>query len=154
MVNGKNEIPGEFIIRQAVPEDSGRIIELLKELELDYPGRNLGCFFVGEKAGELLAIAELKDLGELCLLSCVGVSENLQGTGLGKALVNYVLRDVRKDVYLYTLVPGFFRKAGFEDARSLPASLPPRMIYGCTACDPSSCLCLVRKANGPRVSGN
>jgi N-acetylglutamate synthase-like GNAT family acetyltransferase len=142
----------DFTIRPAKPADSDQIVDLLKNLELDYPGRDLTCFFVGESGGAIVAVAELKDLGDLCLLSCVGVSEQLQGTGLGRTLVNQVLRDIRKDVYLYTLVPGFFRKAGFEDALSLPTSLPPRLIYGCAACDPTFCLCLVRKANGPRVS--
>jgi N-acetylglutamate synthase-like GNAT family acetyltransferase len=149
----EDKSPGgqNFAVRPAKPADFGQIVDLLQNLELDYPGRDLACFFVGESGGTIVAVAELKDLGELCLLSCVGVAEQLQGTGLGRILVNHVLRDIHKDVYLYTLVPGFFRKAGFENALSLPASLPPRLIYGCAACDPTFCLCLVRKANGPRV---
>ncbi len=139
-------------IRAAQPEDYPEILELLRELELDYPTRDLTRFQVGELEGKILAIAELKEFDNFCLLSCVGVREDLQGSGLGLKLVNQVLQDVRKDVYLYTLVPGFFRKAGFDEAASTPGGLPPRFIYGCTSCDPTFCRCLVRRSNEPEVS--
>ncbi len=132
-------------IRPAGPEDYPEILELLRVLELDYPARDLTRFQVGELEGKVLAIAELKEYDDFCLLSCVGVREDLQGSGLGLKLVNRVLKDVRKDVYLYTLVPGFFKKAGFVEAGSPPATLPPRIIYGCTSCDPTFCRCLVKK---------
>lgn len=139
-------------IRAAQPEDYPEILDLLRELELDYPARDLTRFQVGELEGRILAIAELKEYDDFCLLSCVGVREDLQGSGLGLKLVNQVLRDIRKDVYLYTLVPGFFKKAGFVEATSPPAALPPRFIYGCTSCDPAFCRCLVRKSDEPKVS--
>ncbi len=69
------------------------------------------------------------------------------GLILGGALANMVdrlVREAARPVYLYTLVPEFFRKAGFREAVSLPPDLPPRSIYGCAACDPAACLCLMR----------
>jgi len=122
------------------------------DLELDYPSRDLTRFFVGEEHGRILAIAELKEFRDFWLLSCVGVREQYQGRGLGKALLTPLLKPLQKDVYLYTLVPGFFRKLGFAEAASPPADLPPRSIYGCASCDPRLCLCLVRKPNAPRIS--
>jgi N-acetylglutamate synthase-like GNAT family acetyltransferase len=138
-----------LLVRPTRPEDHPFILGLLRELELDYPARDLARFLVGEADGKILAIAELKEFRDFFLLSCVGVREDLQGTGLGKVFMNQVLRDVRKDVYLYTLVPGFFMKTGFVEAMHLPVGLPPRLIYGCTNCDPASCRCLVRKPNAP-----
>jgi len=136
-----------LLVRPARTEDQAVIIDLLKELELDYPARDLARFLVGEADGKILAIAELKEFGDFCLLSCVGVREDLQGTGIGKVFVNRVLRGLSKDVYLYTLVPGFFNKTGFVEAEHLPAGLPPRLIYGCANCDPASCRALVRKSD-------
>ncbi|NWG13768.1 MAG: GNAT family N-acetyltransferase [Acidobacteria bacterium] len=92
----------------------------------------------------LVAVAELKNLDTCSLLSCVGVRADLQGRGIGQALVERVVREALSPVYLYTLVPEFFRKAGFRDAESLPPDLPPRSIYGCSACDPALCLCLMK----------
>lgn len=146
-----DSLTDRMTVRPARAEDYPVIIDLLRELELDYPSRNLTRFLVGEADGKILAIAELKEYQDFCLLSCVGIREDFQGTGLGRSFVNRVLRDVRKDVYLYTLVPDFFKKTGFVEAASLPADLPPRSIYGCAACDPAFCRCLVRKADAPRV---
>ena len=140
-------LPTRLLVRPAGSADHPVILDLLKQLELDYPARDLTRFFVGEADGEILAIAELKEYRDFFLLSCVGVREALQGTGLGKVFVNQVLRDVSKDVYLYTLVPGFFMKTGFVEANDVPAGLPPRLIYGCAHCDPASCRCLVRKSD-------
>jgi N-acetylglutamate synthase-like GNAT family acetyltransferase len=131
-------------IRHAEVPDHPRIRELLGRLELSYPALDLASFWVGEIGIEVVAIAELKDLRACSLLSCVGVDESLQGSGIGKTLVEEVVRHAQHDIYLYTLVPGFFKKAGFSEAVILPPDLPPRSWYGCLGCDPSRCICLVR----------
>ena len=148
-LNPSGSLSDQLLVRPASTEDHPVILDLLKELELDYPARDLARFLVGEADGKVLGIAELKEFRDFFLLSCVGVREDLQGSGLGKAFVNQVLRDVSKDVYLYTLVPGFFMKTGFVEATHLPAGLPPRLIYGCANCDPAFCRCLVRKSDAP-----
>jgi N-acetylglutamate synthase-like GNAT family acetyltransferase len=117
---------------------------MTRALELDYPAMDLSCFWVAELSGAIVGVAELKDLETCSLLSCVGVREELQGQGMGRQLVDRVVREALHPLYLYTLVPGFFRKAGFRDATSLPPDLPPRAFYGCVGCDPSRCLCLMR----------
>lgn len=131
-------------IRRAEPRDYRRIERLMSALELSYPAMDLSSFWVAENGGEVVAAAELKDLRDCSLLSCVGVREDLQGSGIGRILVEEAARHAHHDVYLYTLVPGFFRKVGFGDPTRLPPDLPPRSIYGCEGCDPRLCLCLVR----------
>jgi N-acetylglutamate synthase-like GNAT family acetyltransferase len=143
-VNKPTENYRNLQLRRAEVRDHPRIRELLDQLELSYPAMDLASFWVGEIAGKLDAIAELKDFRTCSLLSCVGVEESLQGSGIGKALVEEVIRHARYDIYLYTLVPGFFKKAGFVEAVTLPPDLPPRSWYGCVGCDPSRCICLMR----------
>jgi len=137
-----------LLVRKARSADHACILDLLQALELAYPAMDLSRFWVGEWNGEIVAAAELKDLDTCSLLSAVGVREEFQGQGFGRTLVDWVVRETRRPVYLYTLVPGFFRKAGFRDATSLPEDLPPRSTYGCAGCDPSICLCLVRTPHG------
>jgi len=136
--------PSRLHIRKACTADGAAILELTRALELAYPAMDLSCFWVAELDGVTVGVAELKDLESCSLLSCVGVREELQGRGIGRELVDRVVREALHPVYLYTLVPDFFRKAGFRDATSLPRDLPPRAIYGCLGCDPSRCLCLMR----------
>jgi N-acetylglutamate synthase-like GNAT family acetyltransferase len=138
---------GGMQVRKASPQDFGEIKALLIDLELTYPAMDFDCFYVAEKNGEIIATAELKELEDCCLLSCVGVRENLQHTGIGRDFTLEVLRHAAKDVYLYTLVPGFFKKLGFIEAVILPPGLPGRAIYGCQNCDPTLCRCLVRTSN-------
>jgi len=141
---GQTDTPASLCIRKAAARDSAAILALVHSLELAYPAMDLSCFWVWEKDGEIVAAAELKDLSTCSLLSCVGVREELQGRGMGRSLVDRVAREARFPVYLYTLVPEFFRKAGFRDAESQPPDLPPRSIYGCLGCDPSQCRCMMR----------
>ncbi len=131
-------------VRRARAADHAIILELTRALELNYPAMDLSCFWVAELDGAIVGVAELKDLESCSLLSCVGVREELQGRGIGRQLVDRVVREALHPVYLYTLVPGFFRKAGFRDATFLPRDLPPRDFYGCLGCEPSRCLCLMR----------
>ncbi len=131
-------------VRRACAADHATILELTRALELDYANMDLSCFWVAELDGVIVGMAELKELETCSLLSCVGVREELQGRGIGHELVDRVVREAHHPVYLYTLVPDFFRKAGFHNATSLPPDLPPRASYGCAGCDPSRCLCLMR----------
>jgi N-acetylglutamate synthase-like GNAT family acetyltransferase len=136
--------PQGLSIRRARSEDHEAIHALLRPLELAYPGVDLSCFWVVECAGALVAAAELKETDAWSLLSCVGVRKDLQRGGIGRALVETLCRQAQSPVYLYTLVPEFFRKAGFRDAVLLSEGLPPRTIYDCSNCTPSLCRCLVR----------
>ncbi len=131
-------------IRKARPEDHAAILRLVAALELNYPTMELSCFWLAESDGVLIAVAELKDFETCSLLSCVGVRKELQGRGIGRALIDRVVHEALFPVYLYSMIPGFFRKSGFLNANSLPPDLPPRSIYGCSSCDPSLCLCLMR----------
>ena len=140
-----------FAVRPAEAGDYPRIRELLAALELDYPARDLSCFWVYAGNGRIAAIAELKEFPDFLLLSCVGVDESLQGSGIGKAFVTEILSQLQAPVFLYTLVPGFFRKVGFEEAREVPATLPPRSYYGCQNCVQQGCTCMVKNRNATRI---
>jgi N-acetylglutamate synthase-like GNAT family acetyltransferase len=143
---------GGWAVRRARAAEWPGILALLRDLELEYPAMDPSCFYVGGSGGEVVAVAELKEGADHSLLSCVGVRESLQGSGLGRALVAEVLRDARHDVYLYTLVPGFFARCGFSPAAATPPGLPGRQLYGCVGCDPARCICMVRKRDASPVS--
>jgi N-acetylglutamate synthase-like GNAT family acetyltransferase len=148
----KATLAGTLKPRRAETEDHARILELLAALDLDYPARDLAHFWVYADAGYIAAIAELKRFPDFFLLSCVGVDEALQGTGMGRAFITEILDPVHADVFLYTLVPGFFQKAGFHEAREVPASLPPRSYYNCQDCVQQGCTCMVRRRNASGIS--
>ncbi len=135
-------------VRKARSADHAGVLGLLRALDLVYPSMDLSCFWVAEAGGLLAGVAELKRGETFALLSCVGVREDLQGRGIGRELVERITSRVSSPVFLYTVVPDFFRKAGFRDATHLPPGLPQRSVYGCSGCTPALCRCLVRPGNG------
>ena len=53
------------------------------------------------------------------------------------------LKNIQKKVYLYTILPAFFKKYGFKETLPLP-SLPSRENLGCPECLPEKCVCMVK----------
>jgi N-acetylglutamate synthase-like GNAT family acetyltransferase len=148
--------PEQVHVRPATESDHTAIRALLDALELEYPARHLPSFVVAEGRFDhgpptVFGIAELKDFGGARLLSCVGVREDLQGLGLGRVLVERALDRVTDDVWLYTLVPGFFAKLGFVYGDAPPERVPPRRLYGCDACHPERCHRMVRRGRDART---
>ena len=144
---------GGVVVRPATRADHATVSALLRDLELGWPGLDLASFVVAEVHGEVVGIAELRRFGGHLLLSSVGVREDLQGGGLGRALVEGALAGAEGDVHLYTQIPGFFAKLGFEVV-SPPPGLPPRRIYGCEGCDASRCRCMVRRRTRAAGAGS
>ncbi|MCE9636199.1 MAG: hypothetical protein K8T90_10900 [Planctomycetes bacterium] len=136
----------QIAVRPATARDHGVVLDLLTSLDLDYPGRDLALFYVGETDGEVVAIAELRRLGSRRLLSCVGVRSDLQRRGVGRRFVSALLDGATDDVYLFTVAPAFFRHLGFTPAVP-PEGIGRRAIYGCRDCTPDRCVCLVRRAD-------
>ena len=132
-------------VRPATTADHDAVLRLLRELDLDYAERDLARFVVAESAGEVVGIAEVREFPAFCLLSCVGVREDLQGRGLGRALVLGAIAGVRKDVRLFTLVPGFFERLGVARAAQEPPGVVPRLLYRCDECRPDRCTSMVRR---------
>lgn len=133
------------VVRPAVPADHEAVLRMLRDLDLDYRERDLARFVVAETAGEVVGIAEVREFAAFCLLSCVGVREDLQGRGLGRALVQGAIAGRGKDVHLFTLIPEFFERLGFTRTETSPPGLVARLLYRCEECRPDRCSAMVRR---------
>lgn len=130
-------------IRAAEQRDSKGILEIIKILDLSYPSQTLEGFWVAEKDGKIAGIADLMEFDDFLFLSSVGTKEGYQRQGISSALLNNILNDVRKKVYLYTTIPGFFERLGFGKTTPLP-NLPVKKTFSCRECTPEACVCMVR----------
>lgn len=131
-------------IRRANKGDFSGIGRILHGLDLDHPGLAMDNFWVAVDGGSVIGVAHFEGCGEISYLSAVGVESRRQGEGVGTHLVRGVLRDVKGAVYIYTTVPGFFRRLGFEESSPHPA-VPSKEIYNCRdGCDVEKCVCMVR----------
>lgn len=100
--------------------------------------RHLGSFFVAEEDGVVCACSAIRDFGNNLLeIRSLVVAPELQGRGIGRAIINFVVADVngkRRQWRIFTLTgqPEFFAKLGF---RTVAREMFPEKIW----CDCRKC---------------
>jgi N-acetylglutamate synthase-like GNAT family acetyltransferase len=130
-------------VRPATAADAPRIVKILDEADLRYQQETFNGFLLAEKAGEVTGVVRLEEHPDFIFLTSLGVAAAHQHQGVATALLNYVLQAVRQPIYLYTVIPDFFRRFGFRETIPLPG-LPDKTIYGCNACFPGQCVVMVK----------
>lgn len=133
-----------MFIRKANRADVPEVIRLAKTCSLDYEGMAADAFFVAEEGGRILGLCGLKKHPECLELCALGVDEEWRGRGYGKRLVRAALREAPGDLYLATVIPGFFAPFGFEKADAVPPSMVKKGEW-CVGCRPELCTVMVKK---------
>jgi N-acetylglutamate synthase-like GNAT family acetyltransferase len=131
-------------IRKARKPDFPEVLELARRYGLDYHDMEADHFWVAEENGQIKGICGLKihsDCQELCSL---GVEANDRGRGLASKLVRALLRSVRGQIYLATIIPEFFERLGFETIDRFPTSMIKKSEW-CEGCQPEKCQIMVRR---------
>jgi len=134
-----------MFVRKAVPQDWDEIFRIARESGLDYPGMEKDDFRVAEENGRVVGIVGLKRHPECLELCALGVDVARQGQGTGRQLVFELLTGVGEDVYLATVIPGYFERLGFERS----AVVPPSMVKNpewCAGCRRELCTVMVRRS--------
>lgn len=136
-------------VRKALPEDIPLAVELARSLELDYPGIERDDLWVAEvEGGPVIGLVGLKKHPDCLELCALGVDPARRGTGVAKVLVEALMAAAAGDVYLATVIPGFFRTCGFDKARKIPATfLEKRKTAWCEGCDARLCTVMLRKVS-------
>jgi len=129
-------------IRKARASDFPQILALARRLNLDYSDMAADDFWVAAEMEKVFGICGLKrhpDCAELCAL---GVEESRRRRGLGKRLVGAVLRTAEREIYLATVIPGYFAGFGFRETNSVPASMIKKADW-CEGCRREHCRVMV-----------
>jgi len=131
-------------IRRAVEEDVEGALRLMGQLDLIHSAVAMRNLWVVMEEADVVGVAHLEHAGESLFLSSVGVRDSHRHMGLGRRLVEAMLKDAESDVYLYTVIPEFFDKLGFVETQP-PAHIPPRDVFGCENCELGKCRCMVSR---------
>ncbi|MFC1571460.1 GNAT family N-acetyltransferase [Candidatus Margulisiibacteriota bacterium] len=136
-------------IRRAQKTDEQPVLELLKKLDLYYPGLEFKDFWVAEQGRKIIGCVQLTDYKDFLFLSLLAVIPEERRKEIGRSIMDKVLKSVNKDIYLYTIIPKFFEKHGFGPVSpSLHLSiLPSKEPYECEYCQPEKCVTMIRKTN-------
>jgi N-acetylglutamate synthase-like GNAT family acetyltransferase len=129
-------------IRMARDGDWDSISAILREFDLAHESLRQENFFVAERSGKIVGVLHAEPVGDVVYISAVGVVPEFRRRGIGRRLTMSAIGHHGRDVYLYTVIPGYFARQGFEEAAVHP-DIPDRSIYGCReTCDPESCVCM------------
>jgi amino-acid N-acetyltransferase len=138
---------GGIIIRRAAPEDACAIARLIETFAAEAlmlqrtPAMielAVADYVVGERAtGEIVACGALKEYSpSVAEVSAIAVSPELQGYGVGRAIVDSVERLAVKrgtyDLFALTLQPKFFAALGYQPVER--ARFPEKIRRDCLGC--------------------
>jgi N-acetylglutamate synthase-like GNAT family acetyltransferase len=132
-------------IRKAGPEDRDRVAAFARKHGMDYAGMERDESLLAEDGGRLAGVVSLKknpDCLELCAL-CVDPAD--RGAGVGRLLVEELVRLADGPVHLATIIPGFFEKCGFVPTADVPGGMKKAPAW-CEGCDKSLCNVMIREA--------
>ena len=131
-------------IRQADKNDAEKIINILKELDLYYPALTPDNFWLAEQGKEIVGTVQLKEYKNFLFLGSLATVKQQRKKGVATILLNEVIKSAQKNIYLYTIIPEFFKRFGFETISPLD-NLPPKDKYECEYCRPEKCVTMVKK---------
>jgi len=125
-------------IRQAKEKDLPSIRALAEVFNLDSEDMRAGEFKIAVEGKDILAIGRLKPAGEILELCSLGVVQHKQKEGIGKLLVQSLLRSADRDVYLATIIPEYFKQFGFKVLDITPEFMKKKEDW-CEGCHPERC---------------
>ncbi len=135
---------GMLIIRPAEERDLPSVIKVLDESDHRYKKETFDRFFVAEVDGRIAGTVRLEEHDNFTFLTSLGVENDFRGQGIGAALMQFALKSAKNDMYIYTVIPDFFRKFGFTPLPT-PGFLPAKDAYECDDCFPERCVTMVKK---------
>ncbi|OFY95405.1 MAG: hypothetical protein A3K10_06945 [Bacteroidetes bacterium RIFCSPLOWO2_12_FULL_31_6] len=116
-------IDAEIIYKNSTEEDLIKIKDLAEKFKLDTENLFYNDFITAKLNGEVIGFGRLKHHTDFDEISTIGVVELYRGSGVGKEIVTRLLNRTSKKIYLATVIPTFFEKLGFLNAKEMPFQL-------------------------------
>jgi amino-acid N-acetyltransferase len=136
----------DLFFRRAEPSDAQAIHALQQDFvarglllprTLEQIYRTIRDFVVATKDDRVIGCAALRIYSaDRAEVGALAVSEDMQGTGVGRRLVEVLLHDARRlglrQVFALTLQDGFFHRVGFRTTSI--AEFPEKVAADCSSC--------------------
>ncbi|MFH1761002.1 MAG: GNAT family N-acetyltransferase [bacterium] len=133
-------------IRQAGQDDLATITTLLNYFGFSYDSKSYDEFYLAEDNSSPIGIIQYEAYPDFYFLSSLGVIKQNQGHNIGSQLINKVVNKNDKNIYLFTIIPEFFKKFGFSHIPNPPSHvLNLKNPKECVECQPDKCVCMVKR---------
>lgn len=121
----------EFSLQKPTDKQFDVICEFIKQYELDNRDLKKEQFIIAVNDQELLGFGRMRQHADCMELCSLGVVTSYRGKGIGKAIVEELVRNTKGAIYLVCIIPGFFEPLGFSTVEQYPASVKNKISY-CT----------------------
>ncbi|OGI02207.1 MAG: hypothetical protein A2Y25_04655 [Candidatus Melainabacteria bacterium GWF2_37_15] len=112
------------MIRKAIKSDIEKIKSHIEEFNLDSEDMDHEKFYVFEYGGIVAGFGRYKNYGNYCEIATIGVLKPFRNRGIGKTIVNQLIKSVPfEEIWLTTVIPDFFKKFGFKKSQNVPEEL-------------------------------
>jgi N-acetylglutamate synthase-like GNAT family acetyltransferase len=116
-----------YHIRNATNRDMPSIVRMIGEFELDYENLQPEQFIVVEDGDVMIGFGRLQPCRDATELGCVGVLHERRKQGIGKLIIDELIRRGPEEIWITTDMPEYFRPLGFTEARDVPESIAKKL---------------------------
>lgn len=121
----------EFSLQKPSDKQFDAICKFIKQYELDNRDLKKEQFIVAVDDFEVLGFGRLRQHADCMELCSLGVVTSHRMRGIGKAIVEELIRSTKDIIYLVCIIPDFFEPLGFYTVEQYPASVQNKINY-CT----------------------
>jgi N-acetylglutamate synthase-like GNAT family acetyltransferase len=111
------------LTRQPDAHEFELVKKYVQDFWLDDTNMRIEQFRVLLKGNELIAFGRVRENPDATELCTIGVVQELRGKGYGSEITNALLKEVKRDAYIVTVIPDFFAKLGFKPVSEYPPSI-------------------------------
>lgn len=126
-------------LRNAQPSDMDNIYKIALKYDLDSNDMKAEDFIVAEENGSIIGFGRLWQHDDAVELGTIGVVEEYRKKGVAKAIIKDLLGKTKENVYLTTLIPGYFEQFGFKRLTTPPPQSMIRKKEWCEGCTKIGC---------------
>lgn len=116
-----------IVFKEPDEQEFEQVKQLARKLQLDTEDLNPSQFLVISDNKKVIAFGRLREHKDATELCTIGVENSFQGKGYGMKIVKHLLSQAERDVYLVTVIPGFFAKLDFDFIEKYPDSLQKKV---------------------------
>jgi len=114
-------------LRTAVMADMPAIVRMIGEFCLDFEDLHPDQFVVADEDGRMVGFGRLKAYGDAVEMGCVGVLHHRRNQGIGRMIIDELIRRGPETIWVTTDVPSYLRPLGFQESGEMPDSIARKL---------------------------
>lgn len=119
----------ELTLQQPNQTQFAAICEYISLFELDNRSLKKEEFIVATHQNQILGFGRLRKHPDCLELCSLGVVVPHRMKGVGKAIVQALIKNTYDTVYLVCIIPDFFSPFGFQQVSTFPAAIKDKINY-------------------------